>query len=210
MTLYKIHDKRHSFTDEIPSCHHIVNKRVLIYNKHSSRHMKKIIIIALTLLSAIACSENSANTSDKPAMAEGTLFELHVSNGMSFNQNSKRAKAHPATNKIISFKATDWYFRIHGLGLPDYGTAKTDKLGKNNTLLTMKVEIDGKNVKVACHTAENPKGSFHRTQLTDGFISGEFAVEFVSCNEYLTGKKTNYPEKPFYAKGNFSHFPLKK
>jgi len=173
--------------------------------------MKKSFLSIFVIIALLGCSKDSQGENKASAsIPDGVTFELNVSNGMRFNHESPKAKVHSATNKIVSFKATDWYFRIHGLGLEEEGVSETERLGKNNTILSMKVEINAKKVKVGCDPAKNPKGSFKRTELTNDTISGEFEVEFVSCDDYMTGKPVDYPKEPFTVTGRFNNFPLKK
>ena len=101
--------------------------------------MKKSFLSIFVIIALLGCSKDSQGENKASAsIPDGVTFELNVSNGMRFNHESPKAKVHSATNKIVSFKATDWYFRIHGLGLEEEGVSETERLGKNNTILSMK------------------------------------------------------------------------
>ena len=171
-----------------------------------------ILILATLICGSCSGGDNSSTNNPSKIAAKKTSssqFEIRVSKGNSFNNNSKRAKVHMAYDDTWGFKASGWYFRIAANKLPDDGSGKSEDLGYNNTLLTMKVDISGKKVEVSCKPAKSPEGIVNRTQFDGKTVSGSFKVKFETCTNYMSGEAVAFPKEAFWVEGEFNNLTVK-
>lgn len=166
-------------------------------------------LIACVLALFTACGETNGQTEERPGASdvEGE-FTVEVSNGTGFSHESERAGVEVATDNMIGLKATNWHIRVSARELPESGPGETTEFGGNNTMISMYVDIDGERKRVGCDPADPEQGTFKRTELTDTHISGEFRLEFVSCDDYYSAEPVTVPGLPFTVTGSFSELQL--
>ena len=175
--------------------------------KNPSKNIVLAVSVFWTLMSCSADQSNQQQSTQK-AKVSGS-FAVFVDGELSFNQDTPRASAHLADNNLVAFKAKDHYFRIMALRMPEQGEARTDELNFNNTQFSTVVEINGKPQQIGCKPKQEPVGFFHRTQIDDETISGEFSVQFETCSDYITTNPVAYPANPITVTGSFSKIKLK-
>ena len=105
---------------------------------------------------------------------------------------------------MIGLKASGWHLRVHALDLPESGPGETTEFGGNNTMIQLYVDMEGERKRVGCDPADPEQGTFQRTELTDTQVSGEFTLEFVSCDDYFSAEPVDVPGLPFTVTGSFT------
>jgi len=168
---------------------------------------RKFLIKSLTaaglVLGMVACDDGDASDSSSSGSDVDGSFNIQVSNGSGFSDDSERARIDVATDSMFGFKASGWHVRVNAREMPDSGVAETTEFGRNNTIMSMYVKTDGVRQRVGCDPADPAVGSFKRTKLTETEVSGEFTLEFVSCDDYFTAEPVEVPGLPFTVTGSF-------
>lgn len=173
----------------------------------------KVILTASLLVLITACGESNGQTGDAQAASSESSastsdvegeFTVEVSNGTGFGHESERASIEVATDNMIGLKASGWHVRVHARELPESGPGETTEFGRNNTIMSLYVDIDGERKRVGCDPADPEQGTFTRTELTDTHVSGSFTLEFVSCDDYYSAESVDVPGLPFTVTGSFS------
>ena len=170
----------------------------------------RLLFVVLTGLCLMACGSSDGGSADErsPTLGSGA-FTVKISHGDGFSSETPRANVQHASDSLISLRASGWLFRIHGLGLPESGSAETTDLGRNNTMLSLYVEINGERKRVGCNPNKDPKGFFKRTKFSDQTVSGEAQVQIVSCDDYYGNGTVDVPSLPWIVTVSFEDLPLK-
>jgi len=164
--------------------------------------IKSPVAIALVLGMA-ACGQGETSDNGSSGSAMGGSFRVQVSDGSGFSEASERASIEAATDSMFGFRAGGWHLRVDARGMPDTGSAETTEFGANNTMLTMYVDVGSERKRVGCDPADPETGSFERTHLTETHVSGEFTLEFVTCEDYFSAESVEVPGLPFTVTGSF-------
>lgn len=135
-------------------------------------------------------------------------FEVRFGDQGGFDETTEEALVEIAEPTVVALEAQGWYVRVAAAEgfAGNAPQATTELLDRLDTTVSLEVAVDGEMVAVNCYTAETPRGTFRRTELTDGWISGSFEVEIVRCDGF-SDQEIDYPREPFTVTGRYQRLP---
>lgn len=170
------------------------------------RDLPSALVCAL-LITACGSEDSPTNTAGSDPSFEGS-FRVEVSNGAAFSETTPRAQIEHIRADFIGLKAHQWHVRVDPRRMEDGAVGFTTELGRNNTMLQMPFEMDGKPIRIGCDPSNPVQGRFERTELTETHISGSFSYMVHACSDYYSGEDLAVPGLPWTITGQFDGLPL--